>query len=173
MLGHYAKFWIGGTADLWHASPRCPSSRLKASLEASETWSRGIALRRWEWVWKWSSVAKRSSFHIRLLTFIRLPPCSRLINWSAKQDQNLLNHGRGRKQIAPAVSTEMPAQCRARVSSLVIVSLRSPRSECELLCLSYISACFLRAHGLRKRVLRTRTCCNSPCEFHWISVFLS
>ena len=48
----------------------------------------------------------------------------------------------------------MPAQCRARVNSLVIVSLRSPRSECELLCLSYISGCFLRAHGLRKRVFR-------------------
>lgn len=33
--------------DLQHASPRCPSSRPNVILEASETWTRDVALRRW------------------------------------------------------------------------------------------------------------------------------
>lgn len=90
---------------------------------------------------------------MRLLTFIWLPPCIRLIKRSAKQDQKLLDQGRGREQIAPTVSTEMPAQCRARVSFLVIVSLKSPRSECELLYLSNQTSMFPPSSRVAHKIL--------------------
>lgn len=67
------------------------------------------------------------------ITFIRLPPRSCLVQCTAEQGQDRIQHGRRDVDRTTAVSAKVPVYGRARVGGRVLVSFDGPGIEGDLL----------------------------------------